>query len=799
MNLSDLHYRPFRRDAISRLVSKNPAQHGVLVNHMMGTGKTTIGVLFALNFPNFKKIIVVPTAAQAEWTELLHHHKCKHVSIFDYVKLHTLPKLGSGTIVICDEAHNLVSTFTGHDHKTQQSIFKNLKSCRKILLLTGTPIRNHISDISLLINIAAGKTLLPTNKATFEQQFYQINRKLAVTKGYIDPIIMKPTFRFLKKTLITTMLYALVSAVAGHIIAFFAFRKKFAFNKQQQRMFEMTQQVLNDKFELKHENIQDIQEKLKTKDFFEKKNLITYLNQFSDDQIYGKSFWNTLFFLPDALRNQPKTTDTKTLQTTTDKENEAKKKQQFRDFYDEIQTKMEPQNQAATVKYFLVFLVCKLSHQTCMNDTDTPQTHTDWLQKQIDDAKYDKVDMDMFPLPQEQDKSYESYNYKPVVLLIQFVIVLLQGFVVILRKIAKLDIGVCILLFVYLAELSYNKHMETKTIFNLNVQKLNSKLQSYLVTYDPFLSKDQDMLTHFPEPHVQVMQYHLTIPQTELLQRIMLNLVTEQDLVNLGVGDKDDLIQSSMTMDSMYTTLGRMVGNVGASNKFDTIIRMHREHPKTTVIWSNFSTALINFEQHAVRAGFTVRHYQASNKPKLLADLLARRYDFLLLPPHAFEGVSLGGVEVLHILEPCDDVVQFNQLKARIVRYVHKTPKLIAKHVHIMQWIGVMSQQRVKRVALRKIWSMLGKYQSVQLFKEQLPYDASPDSRQWKKIQLLQQQYEAMYVSLMTTSGSLSSKQRCVPLTPKNFTTNPQSRKSCIKLYEKFMTSRPNSKKKNKK
>jgi superfamily II DNA or RNA helicase len=67
--------------------------------------------------------------------------------------------------MILDEAHRMRNEDT--------KLFRALKEVNpaKRLLLTGTPIYNHPADIAKLINVAAGKTVLPETRPEFEKEY----------------------------------------------------------------------------------------------------------------------------------------------------------------------------------------------------------------------------------------------------------------------------------------------------------------------------------------------------------------------------------------------------------------------------------------------------------------------------------------------------------------------------------------------------------------------------------------------------------------------------------------------------
>ena len=69
--------------------------------------------------------------------------------------------------LIIDEGHRLKNI----DAKRSQVLRNISRQAKNVLLLTGSPIQNAPSDISNLVNIAAGKTVLPQDPKVFDQMY----------------------------------------------------------------------------------------------------------------------------------------------------------------------------------------------------------------------------------------------------------------------------------------------------------------------------------------------------------------------------------------------------------------------------------------------------------------------------------------------------------------------------------------------------------------------------------------------------------------------------------------------------
>ncbi len=155
-------------------------QEGLVVAHGLGAGKSlaSIGAGDAYSGP---VNVVVPAALQQNYLKELKRHRAEGAEGFNIHSLQKVtgdaippPELNQGMLII-DEAHRLRDPAT----KANQ-LFRKLKP-EKRLLLTASPTYNHPSDLSSLVNIAAGKNLLPTERNEFEQKY---TYKVKVDPGF---------------------------------------------------------------------------------------------------------------------------------------------------------------------------------------------------------------------------------------------------------------------------------------------------------------------------------------------------------------------------------------------------------------------------------------------------------------------------------------------------------------------------------------------------------------------------------------------------------------------------------------
>lgn len=157
--------QPHQQRVVDRISQSD--QPGLLVAHGLGSGKTltSIAAQDALQTP---ADVVVPASLRANFKkELKKHHKGARPeadvqSMQNMANKGTVPKR---KMLIVDEAHRARDPGS----KTYQTLRKN--QAEKRLLLTGTPFYNRPSDISSLVNLAAGQNVLPTQQREFEDKY----------------------------------------------------------------------------------------------------------------------------------------------------------------------------------------------------------------------------------------------------------------------------------------------------------------------------------------------------------------------------------------------------------------------------------------------------------------------------------------------------------------------------------------------------------------------------------------------------------------------------------------------------
>uniref|UniRef100_A0A6C0BNI6 Helicase ATP-binding domain-containing protein n=1 Tax=viral metagenome TaxID=1070528 RepID=A0A6C0BNI6_9ZZZZ len=729
--LSDFHYRKFRREAIEQLVSRYPEKHGLVVNHTMGTGKTKTALLFLANFPKFPKLIIAPVSAHSEWVQGLAELKLTQYRLAVPEELDDV-KITKKTVVVVDECHLLIPLLTSQrvwNLTQREQVLRSLQRSFKVLLLTGTPVKTHVSDLRLLINIAAGRDVIPSTRKAFQARYYRINKTRAATEGYLSPLLLKPTYKFFQNLITMTILYALFSRIVSHIIAYFRF-KSYSEAQLRQKYPEYAE-VKGDFNILRGQGI------------------MSYLTNFSD--FYGQGF------LVDMFRFMGENTDL------------TPQQQVFRQFYRQQQQMSEPAFASTVIMVntqMLLQQLCRVEGSGCQGQYDDLEP----VLRQLPESERARIPKDLFTL-----EGKDAQKLRWTIPLWKFLLAVLKPMNFLVKQLSYLDVSLLSMLGMAIIGAAYQYYRKLGTIMELDTVKLGKDLQPYIVTYNPFLQKDRVMLRHFPQVKYVTQTYDLSQEQVTVLQKIMLQMLSEQELLALGfIPDELKIEVFEEETNNPYLAYGRMVSNLRPSRKFENILDMYQRRPQPTLIWSNFEKGLSNFAIEARARGLSTVRLNREDKPEQLKAALEGRVDFLLLPPPMVEGISLPGIEVMHILEPPQDVITDQQLKFRVIRYSDEPGK-----VTIFTWIGEMPSQRTRFMALLRLWKQVGLGEEPLTFSRRLKYDSSPDSMVFSTLSQATKDYEKLYKSFLTLQRKRrQASEVCVPV-------QPRKRATCPKYFEK--------------
>jgi hypothetical protein len=600
---------PHQLAPLKYLVSRCKNQHGLIINHTMGSGKSYLGAFFAKNYPNKKIIIVHPKGLENIWKDATEQLKVDKVILLTYDKLKELfrtqykklKELFNDSILIIDEAHNLLniinnitpSTFNTDNEDESSKFDKNkgkavkiknkekikdeeknilikfldiFKVSKKVLLLTGTPVINGLADIRWLINISAGKKVVPYNIYEFNAEYRSIDIVYSFFTGWVENIM---------------------------------FFNIFGIN------------IINSKYRIAFSGIKYYETEIN--------NMISYLA--------GGVILNNLNKL--LLNN---------------KEN----------------------------KKILVDVASDIT-------------------KSASKVSLYKIDIIGFA-----NRIYK--NIVPVVTsnnANSHIISVLN-----LLVIGLLTRGL------FLVSLSVRDYYSNNYAYDrLNISKMK-EIGQYVSYYH---YKDND--PNYPASKIKNESVVYTHGQLELWTRLIYNIrITDSEAVDLELSkniSEAELFKPTEMAPSVYTNKGRIIGNLTINNivpnKFKKIAEHYKKNNLSTVVYSNFyEKGCLLFSKYLNHTLYTP-FLSVKKRNKILQDFKDQKIKLLILHPIYFEGFSIKGTRVFHILEPLIEYYKKEQLYTRVVRYhSHQHLKLSERNVVIIQW----------GCTLRNIFNLVNKYKA---------------------------------------------------------------------------------------
>ena len=157
---------PHQQRAVDKLSADD--LRALLLYHGLGSGKTLTSIA-AKDQLGLPADVIVPASLRENYKkELLTHlgHIPKDMMIRSYNRAMKHPDEGPRGITIVDEGHNL-----GRPDSQRSSLFQRLPEAEKLLIMTGSPIRNHPSELAPLINALHGKHVVSRQPTEFSRQF----------------------------------------------------------------------------------------------------------------------------------------------------------------------------------------------------------------------------------------------------------------------------------------------------------------------------------------------------------------------------------------------------------------------------------------------------------------------------------------------------------------------------------------------------------------------------------------------------------------------------------------------------
>lgn len=156
--------RPHQERAVNKLLMSD--QPGLIFAHQLGSGKTISSIAAHLK-SGLPADVVVPASLKRNYQKNIDEHVLGKSDI----KIHSLQSVARGKskltrpLLIVDEAHWLRNPVSATAKALRAS------EAKKKVLLTGSPMYNHPSDLATLVNIVANKTELPESPSKFKKKY----------------------------------------------------------------------------------------------------------------------------------------------------------------------------------------------------------------------------------------------------------------------------------------------------------------------------------------------------------------------------------------------------------------------------------------------------------------------------------------------------------------------------------------------------------------------------------------------------------------------------------------------------
>ena len=173
----------YQIDAVTQARQKLEAYNGVFISDVVGLGKTFICAMLANSFNrNTYKLIVCPPVLVDYWRSVLQEFDVSRCDVESLGKLDKIISKGTDkyTYVFVDEAHRFRNEST-----EAFTLLHQICRCKKVILISATPINNYTSDVENQIYLFQAKQSGTINGIkNIEGFFRSLNSKLAnKTKG----------------------------------------------------------------------------------------------------------------------------------------------------------------------------------------------------------------------------------------------------------------------------------------------------------------------------------------------------------------------------------------------------------------------------------------------------------------------------------------------------------------------------------------------------------------------------------------------------------------------------------------
>jgi hypothetical protein len=194
-------FRDHQLRVLQYMFQVRPGQKGLVVSHYMGTGKTITGLGFLMQYASrgYKLTVVHPDGLDHIWSQdaRVIGASVQDIQFIPY-KFLVEQLLGKGEalsdrVIVFDEAHKLALLLQSLPEQKAQSVYNVLVSAHRLLLLTGTPIYDSEADFRWLINVAAGKPVLPMGTKQFQLKYFKTNRIASFMYQWTRPLFYLAT------------------------------------------------------------------------------------------------------------------------------------------------------------------------------------------------------------------------------------------------------------------------------------------------------------------------------------------------------------------------------------------------------------------------------------------------------------------------------------------------------------------------------------------------------------------------------------------------------------------------------
>ena len=169
----------------------HPDQKGILLFHSMGSGKTYITLDYVEKLGIQKVLLFLPKFLRSNWLTQMKSFGVKDPSRYEMVAFENPEELLkydlTDRVVIVDEVHKLVQrlrTSSGQESEYLISAYEKIRSAKKLLLLTGTPIFSDTADISYIANLFYHEDQFPIDPIKFRTEYMKIKPVTSLVRGH---------------------------------------------------------------------------------------------------------------------------------------------------------------------------------------------------------------------------------------------------------------------------------------------------------------------------------------------------------------------------------------------------------------------------------------------------------------------------------------------------------------------------------------------------------------------------------------------------------------------------------------